>query len=96
MRSIYAVVGRVRSNEEVDWESPAGPVDRLVRPRLDVPAFLFTGPGDGHWIGQRCDVLECLEDDFQGPEDPQDPNRRLVRLACGCQARVTRGSLQPV
>jgi hypothetical protein len=86
MTRVWTLAGPVRSSEEVDWESPAGPVDRLARPRLDVPAFLLAGPGDGHWVGQRCDVLESVVG---------DPNCTLVRLQCGCHARVPRGSLQP-
>jgi hypothetical protein len=86
MRSVGAVVERVGTSAAVDWESPAGPVDERVQPGLDAPVFLFTGPGEAHWIGQRCDVLGTL---------CEDPKCKLVRLACGCRAQVPLGSLQP-
>jgi len=69
----------------VDWESPAGPIEDDARPMRRLPGFIFTGPGDVHWIGQRCDVLGAL---------PGDPSLRLVRLTCGCRVHVPRSALQ--
>ena len=88
MSSMCAVAEQVVTDEVVDWESPAGPLDGEVRPqpRPDLPDFFFMGPGDGHWIGQRCDVLGCPSG---------DPSAQLVRLACGCCVQVPRASLQP-
>jgi hypothetical protein len=80
------VVVPVGISAAVDWESPVGPVDERVHSGSEAPVFLFTGPGEAHWIGQRCDVLETLS---------EDPKRQLVRLACGCRAQVPLGSLQP-
>ena len=85
MTSTYAVVELVGAEDAVDWESPAGPVDGEAGPRPGLPDFFFLGPGDGHWIGQRCEVLGSL---------PGDPSARLVRLTCGCCAQVPRASLQ--
>lgn len=76
MTSLYAMV---------DWESPAGPSEGEVGTRPGLPDFLFMGPGDSHWIGQHCVVLESV---------PSDPSARLVRLACGCCVQVPRASLQ--
>jgi hypothetical protein len=88
--AMNAVVEPVGTVDGVDRESPAGPCEAEagpgVRPRPGLPDFLFVGPGDGHWIGQRCDVLGCPSG---------DPSTRLVRLACGCRAHVPRASLQP-
>jgi hypothetical protein len=71
----------------IDWESPAGPVDEQLEPRLSAPDFLFLGPGDSHWIGQPCAVLVSV---------PGNPSAQLVRLACGCRALVPRAALHPV
>ena len=87
MRGVSAVTERVGTNTAVDWESPAGPVDERVKPGPGAPVFLFAGPGEAHWMGQRCAVVATLSG---------DPKRQLVRLACGCRAHVPLGSLQPV
>jgi hypothetical protein len=82
MNSLCAVVERdlVVADDAIDWESPAGPSEiEGERPRLTLPEFFFVGPGDRHWIGQRCDVLGT---------PPGDPSAQLVRLACGCRAEV--------
>jgi hypothetical protein len=85
MNTVWAVAEQVGADDAADWESPAGPVDEGAQPRPGVPDFFFMGPGDRHWIGQRCHVL--------GPP-PSDPSAQLVRLSCGCSAQVPRASLQ--
>ncbi|HEY1296948.1 MAG TPA: hypothetical protein VGJ60_28050 [Chloroflexota bacterium] len=85
MSRASAVVELVGADDEVDWESPAGPVESEAVPQAGVPKFFFIGPGERHWIGQHCDVLGSL---------PGDPSTRLVRLACGCRVLVPRTSLQ--
>lgn len=88
MNSIYAVIerGLVDAAQPIDWESPAGPVDHEVRPRPGLPNYVFIGPGDKHWIGQRCDVLGAAYG---------NPSSQLVRLTCGCKAQVPSEALQP-
>jgi hypothetical protein len=85
--AMSALADPVGTVDGVDWESAAGPVEAgpKAAPRTGLPDFLFVGPGDWHWIGQRCDVLGCPSG---------DPGARLVRLACGCRAHVPRASLR--
>jgi hypothetical protein len=75
----------VASDVVVDWESPAGPEDVAGHARSDFPALVYIGPGEAHWIGQRCEILATL---------PGHTGAPLVRLACGCRARVPYTALQ--
>jgi hypothetical protein len=87
MNSICAIVERnlVDADDGIEWESPAGPADGGALPQPGLPDHVFMGPGDKHWIGQRCDVVG----------DPDgDPSTQLVRLTCGCRAHVPSASLQ--
>jgi hypothetical protein len=88
MNSTCVVIERdlVDAADPIDWESPAGPADRAGHPGPGLPNYVFTGPGDRHWIGQRCEVLGAPYG---------DPSTQLVRLTCGCHAQVPSASLQP-
>ena len=70
------------STLRLEWESSAGGEEVLVA-RLRLPPYVFAGPGDPHWIGQRCGILECV-----------DPNAPTVVLVCGCRARVPCSALK--
>ncbi len=69
---------------QADWESPAGR-EAAAFARLLPPVFVFHGPGDVHWIGQPCDVIDTPF---------ADPETRTVVLACGCRARVPSSALR--
>ena len=73
-------------DSQVDWESPAGRGAPAV-PRVFALPYIFEGPGDGHWIGQRCDIL------VEGTDGAES---QAVVLSCGCRARVPRSSLRRV
>lgn len=66
----------------VDWESPAGG-DTSPFARSGVQGYVFDGPGDAHWIGQPCGVIQS--------EDHESP---MVVLACGCRTRTPWSSLK--
>jgi hypothetical protein len=77
------IVGAPDAEFEVDWESPSGGEEPPFA-RACLPPYVFNGPGDAHWIGQRCALLEpgAAESDLQA-----------VVLACGCRAQVSRSGL---
>jgi hypothetical protein len=70
---------------EPDWESPAGG-DEARSARLSVPPYIFDGPGDAHWIGQRCGALGT---------GAIDHGLAVVVFTCGCRAWVPRATLRP-
>jgi len=70
---------------DVDWESPAGREEAPLA-RLLLPAHVYAGPGETHWIGQRCSVLDS---------SISDDETRLVVLTCGCRARAATSAIRP-
>jgi hypothetical protein len=54
--------------------------------RLLLPAYVYVGPGETHWIGQRCSVLDS---------STSDDETSLVVLTCGCRARAATSAMRP-
>jgi hypothetical protein len=80
-----ATTPRTENAESKEWEASAGPLGTTSTARLEKAAFVYQGLGDPHWRGQGC----YLSTEAQAYRD-----KRLVIMACGCQAAVPWWTLQ--
>ena len=70
---------------EPDWESPAGPGGDSSSGGPS-SHFVFVGPGDDHWLGQRCEIVGAVQ---RG-----DAALHAVVLACGCRVSAPHTALR--